>query len=104
MNSNVFVYWCLNINTLLLALIEQSSNIEHNKAFTSFTESVIAQTQTLFFQALNGLEWVCLWVAEHKHLIFGFEQSNIKFWTNIARPISTVYTLYASFQTFLKSK
>ena len=38
--------WWLNSNTLFLALNEQTSNIEPNRAFTTFTELLIELTRT----------------------------------------------------------
>ena len=66
---------------LFLASNEQTLNIKPNRAFTRFTELLIELTRTTFFQISNELERVHLLVIKLKHLIFGFERSNIEFWT-----------------------
>ena len=79
-NSNVFIYWWSNSNTLFLAsnkhrklnliglpldLLNYSWNwLEHN-----------------FFRTSNELERVHLFVIALEHHIFGFERSNIKLQT-----------------------
>ena len=63
-NSNVFIYWWSNSNTLFLASNEQTSNIKPNRAFTKFTKLLIELTQTSFFRTSNELEHVHLLVIE----------------------------------------
>ena len=72
-NSNVFICWWSNSNTLFLASNDRTSNFEPNRAFTTLTKSLI--------RTLNELERVHLMVIELKHPIFGFEQTNIEHWT-----------------------
>ena len=49
-NSNVFIYWWSNSNTLFLASNERTSNIEPNRAFTKFTKLLIELTRTSCFE------------------------------------------------------
>ena len=50
MNSNVFIYWLSNSNTLFLASNEWTLNIKPFRAFTRFTKLLIKPTQTSFFE------------------------------------------------------
>ena len=77
-NSNMFICWWSNSNTLFLASNERTSNIEPNRAFARFTKLLIELTRTSFFRTSNKLERVHLLVIEFEHPIFGFERSNIK--------------------------
>ena len=77
-NSNVFICWWSNSNTLFLASNDRTSNFEPNRAFTTLTKSLIELTRTSFFRTSNELERVHLMVIELKHPIFGFERSNFE--------------------------
>ena len=77
-NSNVFICWWSNSNTLFLALNDRTSNFEPNRAFTKFSKLLIEQNQTSVFQTLKELRLVHLLVIELEHPIFGFERSNIE--------------------------
>ena len=79
-NSNVFICWWSNSNTLFLASNDRTSNFKPNIAFTTWTKSLIELTWTSFFRTSNKLKRVHLMVIERKHPIFGFERSNIKLW------------------------
>ena len=72
-NSNVFIYWWSNLNTLFLASNEQKSNIEPNRAFTRFTKLLIKLSRKS-----NVLEHLCLLVIELERPIFSFKQLNIE--------------------------
>ena len=80
-NTNVFIYWWSNSNTLFLASNDRTSNFEPNRAFTRFTKSLFELTPTSLFRTSNELERVHLLVIKLKHSIFGFERSNIELWT-----------------------
>ena len=69
-NSNMFIYWWSNSN-------ERTSNIEPNRAFTTFTKLLIELTRTSFFRTLNELEHVHLMGIKLEHPIFSFELLNI---------------------------
>ena len=77
-NSNVFIYWWSNSNTLFLASNDRTSNFEPNRAFTRFTKLLFELTRTSLFRTSNELEHVHLLVIELEHPIFGFERSNIE--------------------------
>ena len=77
-NSNVFIYWWSNSNTLFLASNDWTSNFKPNRAFTRFTKLLFEVTRTSLFRTSNELERVHLLVIELEHLIFGFERSNIE--------------------------
>ena len=89
-NTNVFIYWWSNSNTLFLASNDRTSNFEPNRAFTRFTKSLIELTQTPFFQTSNELERVHLLVTELKHPICGFKRSNIELQTLFDPSLITV--------------
>ena len=82
MNSNVFICWWLNLNTLFLASNDRTSNFEPNRAFTTFNILLIELTQTSFFWTSNELKRVHLIVIDHP--IFGLEHRT----SNIVRPIT----------------
>ena len=77
-NSNVFIYWWSNSNTLFMASNDRTSNFEPNRAFTRFTKLLFELTRTSLFRTSNELERVHLLVIEPEHPIFGFEHSNIE--------------------------
>ena len=80
-NSNVFIYWWSNSNTLLMASNNQTSNFEPKGAFTRFTKLLIELTQTSFFWTSNELIRVHQLVIELEHPIFALNE-----WiTNIER-------------------
>ena len=77
-NSNMFICWWSNSNTLFLASNDRTSNFEPNTVFTTFTKLLIELTWTSFSRTSNELERVHLIVIELKHPIFGFERSNFE--------------------------
>ena len=77
-NSNVFICWWSNSNTLFLASNDRTSNFEPNSAFTTLTKSLIELTRTSFFRTSNELERVHLSVIELEHPILCFERLNIE--------------------------
>ena len=77
-NSNVFIYWWSNSNTLFLASNDRTSNFEPNRALNRFTELLFKLTRTSLFWTSNELKRVHLLVIELEHPNFGFERSNIE--------------------------
>ena len=77
-NSNLFIHWWSNSNTLFLALNDRTSNFEPNRAFNRFTKLLFELNWTSLFWTSNELERVHLLVIELEHPIFGFEWSNIE--------------------------
>ena len=59
----------------ILGFNDRTSNIEPNWAFTRFTEFLIEQTRTSFFQTLKKLEHVHLLVIKLKHQFIKAEKS-----------------------------
>ena len=77
-NSNMFIYWWSNSNTLILASNDRTSNFKPNSAFTRFTKLLFGLIRTSLFRTSNELERVHLLVIELKRPIIGFERSNIE--------------------------
>ena len=72
-NSNLFIYWWSDSNTLFLASNDRTSNFEPNTVFITFTKLLTKLTQTSIFWTLNVLKHVQHLVIKFKHLIFDFE-------------------------------
>ena len=95
-NSNVFICWWSNSNTLFLSLNDRTSNVEPNRAFTALTKLLIELTRTSLFWTSNELDCIHLFVIELKHPIFGFDQSKFEHClTHLYKFISCLFTIFS---------
>ena len=95
-NSNMFIYWWSNSNTIILASNDRTSNLKPNRAFTRFTKLLTELTQTSFYRTSNEHKLVHLLAIKLRHPIFGCERSNFehnsthhKTWRNLKQPEGT---------------